>query len=137
VLADVIEGGGYTPDGQTQAELLEGDAQAADPPAPDAEVLRAQNALHDLSNLSQVRDLIAEKIIDEVEIDYTTSPPGIWVSVKTGKDIRGFSYADIVKSQLPTSFGGFEVDVREVGTDLGKSMIWGNVVDGAGQTKAK
>ena len=139
VLADMIEGEGYTPDGQAQAELVEGDAQAADLPPPDPEVLRAQNALDDFSNLSQIRDLIAVKIIDEVEIDYTTSPPSISVSVETGKDSRGFSYSDIAKSQLPASFGGFEVDVREVGTALGRGGAIGfyNAAGGAGQTKAK
>jgi len=114
VLADVIDGGGYTPEVPVEAELADTDAQLTDPSAPDPELLQAQNALDHFWELSQVKGLVAEKIIDWIGHHSPGSAEfALYVSVKRGTDAHGVGYVDIVKSRLPSSFEGFAVNVRE------------------------
>ncbi len=116
VLADVLDGGEYTPEVPVEAELTDGAAPVAAPPPPDAEVLRAQNALDVFADQSQVRDLVAEKLIDELGLHYPDSREAAFnVYVERGTDAHGVWYVDVVKSRLPSSFEGFPVNFIKSG----------------------
>jgi hypothetical protein len=125
VLADVTDGGGYTR--EVPVELADGEAQVAHGPPPEAEVLRAQNALDVFADQSQVRELVEEKLIDELGLHYPDSREAAFnVYVKRGTDARGVSYVDIVKRRLPSSFEGFPVILLKsepAGVDLGRAGV--------------